>query len=486
MTFRTLHLQQAGRRAPHNRARISIKLVVVLGVVVLLFVGGIIAAYVLLKDEPPPDVEDLYVRRQEIPEEENAFHYLELARAKMYWPERGDAAANPFVQAVKEGKTTFTQEDLDRFLEAEKTREKSKTERLRDMLEGEEEWDPILAAEFLENNKEMLALFDRALDCSRCQVPKVISVEQELDYLSPWRDMARLAAVRAIRDLREGREQEAFEGAIDILRFGHMIEDSGGCMMNWLVGNAVARLGLQTTRRLLAETTLPPEELRPSVERVGAYESRREGLINAYRAEYEVFSNAVDDVAKGKGGPYGAMAKRGLSRFVFKPNQTRRMYAEHLRWVIKDAKRSRWEWQADVPEDMEWLLDLETKGSTPWRIRNHVGRVLVAMIAPPLSRANIEACRTDWCARATKVMIALRSYVSKTGELPDDLEALVPDYLDEVPTDPFDGQPLRYSREEGILYASDEEFRGREGSFDIPSWTEEREKEGEASETVPH
>ena len=32
------------------------------------------------------------------------------------------------------------------------------------------------------------------------------------------------------------------------------------------------------------------------------------------------------------------------------------------------------------------------------------------------------------------------------GTLPRDLAPLVPDYLDQVPIDPFDGQPIRYRR----------------------------------------
>lgn len=65
-------------------------------------------------------------------------------------------------------------------------------------------------------------------------------------------------------------------------------------------------------------------------------------------------------------------------------------------------------------------------------------------------------------------MVALRCYKSKTGELPDGLEALVPEYLREVPADPFDGKPLRYSRDKRLIYSTEGKLRDRDGSFEIP------------------
>ena len=55
--------------------------------------------------------------------------------------------------------------------------------------------------------------------------------------------------------------------------------------------------------------------------------------------------------------------------------------------------------------------------------------------------------------RATRVLTVLEAYRRKQGRLPDSLQELVPEYLDAVPTDPFDGQPLRYSREKAMVYS---------------------------------
>jgi hypothetical protein len=72
--------------------------------------------------------------------------------------------------------------------------------------------------------------------------------------------------------------------------------------------------------------------------------------------------------------------------------------------------------------------------------------VLVKTLAPALSRvaeldlhfqADIDMARTA---------VAIERFRLTKGALPRDLATLVPVYLDQVPIDPFDGQPIRYRR----------------------------------------
>lgn len=47
---------------------------------------------------------------------------------------------------------------------------------------------------------------------------------------------------------------------------------------------------------------------------------------------------------------------------------------------------------------------------------------------------------------SSRIAIAVERYRLETGKLPERLEELIPMYLDEVPIDPYDGQPFRYKR----------------------------------------
>jgi hypothetical protein len=62
--------------------------------------------------------------------------------------------------------------------------------------------------------------------------------------------------------------------------------------------------------------------------------------------------------------------------------------------------------------------------------------------------ANIERLAASEARRRLALAaLAAERYRVATGNWPETLEALTPEYLDAVPEDPFDGQPLRYLRE---------------------------------------
>ena len=62
-------------------------------------------------------------------------------------------------------------------------------------------------------------------------------------------------------------------------------------------------------------------------------------------------------------------------------------------------------------------------------------------------------CRENCAVEATRILIALRCYQIGHGELPETLNALVPEYFGTVPLDDFDGKPMKYSKVKKVVYA---------------------------------
>ena len=75
-------------------------------------------------------------------------------------------------------------------------------------------------------------------------------------------------------------------------------------------------------------------------------------------------------------------------------------------------------------------------------------RVLAKTLAPALSRVAELDLRFQADIDMARTAVAIERYRLTKGALPRDLATLVPDYLDQVPIDPFDGQPIRYRRTE--------------------------------------
>jgi hypothetical protein len=63
---------------------------------------------------------------------------------------------------------------------------------------------------------------------------------------------------------------------------------------------------------------------------------------------------------------------------------------------------------------------------------------------------SIQACqRTQAQLRCVAVSVAVERYRLAVGQWPDSLNQLIPKYLQTIPIDPFDGQPLRYRKFDG-------------------------------------
>ncbi|OHB64715.1 MAG: hypothetical protein A2Y76_06510 [Planctomycetes bacterium RBG_13_60_9] len=81
--------------------------------------------------------------------------------------------------------------------------------------------------------------------------------------------------------------------------------------------------------------------------------------------------------------------------------------------------------------------------------------VMIKMLAPAMGRVAELDLRTRAGIDLARTALAIERYRLATGKVPEKLEELVPQYIKEVPTDPFDGKPIRYKRTEPgyLLYS---------------------------------
>lgn len=74
---------------------------------------------------------------------------------------------------------------------------------------------------------------------------------------------------------------------------------------------------------------------------------------------------------------------------------------------------------------------------------------LTLLLLPSLNACVEAASRNEADRDATRVAIAIERFYLKHGRLPQQLDELVPGFLDSLPVDPFDGAPLRYRVDPG-------------------------------------
>jgi hypothetical protein len=142
----------------------------------------------------------------------------------------------------------------------------------------------------------------------------------------------------------------------------------------------------------------------------------------------------------------------------FKPNRTRRMFAETIRKMVEDAPK---------PYNEIRHIDSDERPLNPVMAvlrGNAIGEMIYRLLMPALRGVHPLKCQTNVQVAATRTLLALKAYKLDKGRLPETLEQLVPEYLDAVPIDDFDGKPVRYNAAKKIIYSVGKDLEDNGGT----------------------
>ncbi len=402
-----------------------------------------VAVALLLHDDDPPQDAHLRPQRDTVAEAENAFPLFERASAALSVPGKDPAYTST------EGMTW-----------EEKSREgrpPTDEELYRRMAVGSA-WDAALAAKVLERNAEALALWQEGMERPRLQMPEVRTLDDKLPHVAEWHELARLVNVAGEARRKTGDVDGALDLSVETMRFGHRIQADTNCLNTWFIGMAVIAMGRTHLMTVAREDPLPADRLRALAAAMAHCAPSAAGLANAYRTEYVVWADAVDRLHSGKITLDGVSAGRvpasptqvlwrTVQPLVFKPNRTKRLLAQYLGSMIETAGRP----YRDVPRYDPNAL--ERDATRHMRSGNIGGRLVAFMLMPTLYRIAEFRFAADLEHAAARLRLAARAYELEKGRPPPSLEALVPDYLDAVPADPFDGKPLRYDPARRLVWS---------------------------------
>ncbi|MHC4813294.1 MAG: hypothetical protein ACYTGW_19865 [Planctomycetota bacterium] len=386
----------------------------------------------VLGEHTTPYGADLQVVRRQVPEAENGFRLLVLKTDDVYWPE--GAAARKATR----------------------------------MLAGEWGYGAAeLAVEILSRNTETLARFDQCLRRPQFQFPNSRSSSAWLPTSNEWRRLAWVVSLRAMARCHAGRGAGAVEEAMKLVRLGHRIEGAQGNLLHWNSGSRLKLQGVTCLTRLLPLVELSAEELVNVAAELQHYPANVAGLQDAYRWEYGVLHRLVDRLTTAHVEPreLGILVDPETAGDWNTPEQfdgehTKKVLASGIRLAIKGL--SNYE-PGRLPGLFEKLARL--RADTGKLTFNLVGvalctRVLSKGILVPLR----QVAKEDTYVAGLRTLLALKAWQVRNGELPGQLTELVPDFLNKVPTDPFDGGSLRYSRDKKIVYSVGEDQKDTGGS----------------------
>ena len=148
------------------------------------------------------------------------------------------------------------------------------------------------------------------------------------------------------------------------------------------------------------------------------------------------------------------MACPGYSSYCFQPNRILDAHrAETDRFCRKVDEGTYDMSYAQERHARLWASDV---GTSPLA-RNFLGQKKM----PSRNDSYATLFERRFKSRSFIAVLACRSYRAKHGTLPASIDELVPEFLDEVPLDPYDGEKLRWNAEKGYFWT-----KGRNGDFD--------------------
>ena len=406
-------------------------------------VGGLaVFGWWTSRDEPPPaDEAKLAVARPDVAPADNAFTYFL-------------AATNLLAETTN-------------------------AQRVADFLAGKAP-DGAELREWAAANAECLAQVKRGTECAVCSMPMVLSFDSEFPYLTAWLKIGRLLAVRSRQARLDGRWADAAADARTVARIGGLVLENAESMIHYLVGVAMSGEAFEQILALAVDPAVPAEDLRvlaADLDALGPYDA---GLALALKAECRLAADLVDGFASGRidwldlmtfGNVERDFRKRLLgaimrSPYFFRPHATLRAVREKYRQALRDVSLPYA--QADLAEEPRF-----GQSAAQLLRPNSFGEFFRRMVIVPVRLTLEKKCRAESLLAGAKLVVACNRFQRDQGRWPETLAELVPDYLGEVPRDPYDGAPFRYSAEKGLVWAVGQNLTDDGGSTQVPCSSKE-------------
>jgi hypothetical protein len=152
-------------------------------------------------------------------------------------------------------------------------------------------------------------------------------------------------------------------------------------------------------------------------------------------AEIKKLSNSDDESQSEQSGPI----LPGPQPFIFKLTG---FFERDLRFYLQSMETNISLAQI-YPKNISLITNVEDQFSQTSR---HNYYILSMMLLPALDSAIFREASELSQIRSTQAALAVEHFRLAHGQLPENLDELVPQFLPTVPIDPFDGRPLRYHR----------------------------------------
>lgn len=403
----------------------SIIVLCVAAACLMLVIGG--------RDVSAPDVSDLIVEKQIVPEEQNAFLHLMKAADALVLPS-----------------------DFDTMIQ---------------YIDGKQVYEPIIS-ETLKKNEAAFPMIHEALRFDRCQAAS----SENFTYISKYHHIAIMLAARAVHDLHENQTRQSIQSTTALLRLGDMLHVDALNLTDFGAAIKVLQLGLNQAAATARMQSIFNEDLLQLSNSLATIRPLDQGLTRAFHTKFKEVSDQIDGFRASHKSveqtfsdadllPFVLRKTTWFPKYLFKENETKQKLSVLYRDTIQNTPR----YYSDMKiYDLTQYLGLIGSKSAFMLKPNFVGRLFYAFTTPEIDTYLEGKCQMEGSIAGTRLIVALQAFRQNNGKLPDKLTSLCPEYLPSVLLDPFDGQPFRYSASKALVYSVSKDLKDSDGSIEIP------------------
>jgi hypothetical protein len=299
----------------------------------------------------------------------------------------------------------------------------------------------------LEANKDAFALFRRAAALHESRYPITFTRQpfMTLDHLAKVKAAASALRAQTVVALEHTNSALAAEGVTGIFAAGSSMAREP-TIISQLVRYAIDAIGVQTLQFALNGSSFAEPELarmQAALSQADDTDSMARGLIG----ERAFFIFGLNDPRGYIAAPNPAPPKgiQQIATEVFLKPLVRfsGFWRRDLRFGIDALTTNIAFARLPDPQRVHSISNAQAIAAAAKRGRYF----FTASLLPAFDKFALRDANHRAQARTALVALALERFrLANNGQLPDQLAALVPAYLDKIPFDPFDGQPIRFKK----------------------------------------
>ncbi len=296
-----------------------------------------------------------------------------------------------------------------------------------------------------------------------CQVPLddgIPWIMQNHVSVSGLISLSQVSLCHIRRLIQQGEMGSALECLGSHLRIGQMINADAHNLLTGVLGFVLAKTGSDLLIDHLSDGTFS-SEYKGDVQSLFVLLRDRSDWEQMVRSEYSYVRNTL--VSQNKEDAYSEGFRRRQYRFLYNESVTLKWMEICFSKMLKSCRDPSVEQAVCLIESEPSLV----QSALMFFSGNYAGQMYYAIFMPSTSvghrilvqKANVELIG---------LYLAMWDYYEENGELPDELMQLVPDYLSELPVDPFgEGGSFLYDSQEKVIRSVGAECPEKKKSLEI-------------------